>query len=355
MPDLTATTELLRLLSDPTRVRLLALLGCEELSVAEITDVTQLAQSRVSTHLGKLREAGLVKDRRDGASSFYAMSHGAMPEEARRVWALLEATTEDPLIEQDRERVREVVRARAGGASWADSVAGRMERHYSPGRTWEASLRGLLGLMSLGDVLDIASGDGALAELVAPRCRAMTCLDASETVIEAARLRLARLGNVRFARGDMHELPFEAASFDQVMLMNCLTFARSPARAVAEAARVLRPGGALAGVTLKAHRHEIAAVTYSHVRFGFEPRELRAMLEAAGLVVDACDVTSREKRPPHFEVISIHARKEGAAEAAPPAREGEETGPRAARPSQQDGCPAAAAPTVKKPRRRAEP
>ncbi|WP_437332651.1 ArsR/SmtB family transcription factor [Sorangium sp. So ce394] len=355
MPDLTATTELLRLLSDPTRVRLLALLGREELSVAEITDVTQLAQSRVSTHLGKLREAGLVKDRRDGASSFYAMSHGAMPEEARRVWALLEATTEDPLIEQDRERVREVVRARAGGASWADSVAGRMERHYSPGRTWEASLRGLLGLMSLGDVLDIASGDGALAELVAPRCRTMTCLDASETVIEAARLRLARLGNVRFARGDMHELPFEEASFDQVMLMNCLTFARSPARAIAEAARVLRPGGALAGVTLKTHRHEIAAVTYSHVRFGFEPRELRAMLEAAGLAVDACDVTSREKRPPHFEAISVHARKEGAAEAAPPAREGEDAGPRAAGPSQQDGCAAAAAPTVKKPRRRAEP
>ncbi|MGK3991796.1 metalloregulator ArsR/SmtB family transcription factor [Sorangium sp. So ce1024] len=369
MPDLSTTTELLRLLGDPTRVRLLALLGREELTVAEITDVTQLAQSRVSTHLGKLREAGLVKDRRDGASSFYTLSRGAMPEEARRVWAVLEATTEDPLIEQDRERVREVVRARAGGASWADSVAGRMERHYSPGRTWEASLRGLLGLMSLGDVLDVASGDGALAELVAPRCRTMTCLDASETVVEAARRRLDRLGNVRFARGDMHELPFEAASFDQVMLMNCLTFARSPARALAEAARVLRPGGALAGVTLKTHRHEIAAVTYSHVRFGFEPRELEAMLEAAGLAVDACDVTSREKRPPHFEVISIHARKpraesakgadsregQAAARRSTPASDVGDHDPRAAQPADLNGGSTAAAPTVKKPRRTAEP
>jgi ArsR family transcriptional regulator len=358
VPDLSATTELLRLLGDPTRVRLLALLGREELTVAEITDVTQLAQSRVSTHLGKLREAGLVRDRRDGASSFYTLSHDAMPEEARRIWALLEATTEDPLIEQDRERVREVVRARAGGASWADSVAGRMERHYSPGRTWEASLRGLLGLLSLGDVLDVASGDGALAELVAPRCRSMTCLDASEAVIEAARLRLARLDNVRFARGDMHELPFEAASFDQVMLMNCLTFARSPSRALAEAARVLRPGGALAGVTLKAHRHEIAAVTYSHVRFGFEPRELRAMLEAAGFLVDACDVTSRERRPPHFEVISIHARRLGGDTAARPAREADGGAPRPAQApqqAQQHGGPAAAGSAVKKPRRRVEP
>lgn len=311
MPDLSATTELLRVLGDPTRVRLLALLAHEELTVAEITDVTRLAQSRVSTHLGKLREASLVRDRRDGSSSFYTLSRDAMPEEARRLWALIEQATRDPLIEQDLERAREVVRARAGGASWADSVAGRMERHYSPGRTWEASLRGLLGLLSLGDVLDVASGDGALAELVAPRSRTITCLDVSETVIEAARGRLAHLGNVRFTRGDMHALPFEDASFDQVMLMNCLTFARSPGRAIAEAARVLRPGGALAGVTLKTHRHEIAAVTYSHVRFGFEPGELRAMLRAAGLVVDACDVTSREKRPPHFEVITIHARKGG--------------------------------------------
>lgn len=359
MSDLSATTELLRLLSDPTRVRLLSLLGREELTVAEITDVTQLAQSRVSTHLGKLREAGLVRDRRDGASSFYTLSHGAMPEEARRIWSLIEATTNDPLIEQDRERAREVVRARAGGASWADSVAGRMERHYSPGRTWEASLRGLLGLLSLGDVLDVASGDGALAELVAPRCRSITCLDVSETVIEAARQRLGRLGNVRFARGDMHELPFEAASFDQVMLMNCLTFARSPSRVLAEAARVLRPGGALAGVTLKTHRHEIAAVAYSHVRFGFDPCELRAMLEAAGFVVDACDVTSREKRPPHFEIISIHARRPGGGTAAPPIRDADGRGPRPAQtPRQtphQHGGPAAAGPAVRKPRRKAEP
>lgn len=308
MSDLSATTDLLRLLGDPTRVRLLALLAREELTVAEITDITQLAQSRVSTHLGRLREAGLVRDRREGASSFYALSGTGMPAEARRVWELLQETTDDPLMEQDLERARDAVRARAGGANWADSVAGRMERHYSPGRTWEASLRGLLGLLRLGDVLDIASGDGALAELVAPRAQAITCLDASETVIAAARARLGQVENVRFTLGDMHALPFEDAAFDQVMLMNCLTFAEAPRRAVAEAARVLRPGGALAGVTLKAHRHAAAVSEYSHARLGFELGELRSMLEAAGLEIDACEVTSREKRPPHFEIITIHAR-----------------------------------------------
>ena len=313
LPDLGATTDLLRLLGDPTRVRLLALLAREELTVAEITDITQLAQSRVSTHLGRLREAGLVRDRREGASSFYALSGAAMPAEARRVWELLQETTDDALIEQDQERAREAVRARAGGPSWADSVAGRMERHYSPGRTWEASLRGLLGLMRLGDVLDVASGDGALAELVAPRARSITCLDASETVIAAARARLGRIENVGFAVGDMDALPFEDGAFDEVLLMNCLTLSQAPRRAVAEAARVLRPGGGLAGVTLKAHRHGAVVSAYNHVRSGFEPRELRAMLEAAGLEVACCEVTSREKRPPCFEVITIHARAPGRA------------------------------------------
>ncbi len=310
MLDLGSTTDLLRLLGDPSRVRLLALLEQEELTVAELCTITQLAQSRVSTHLGKLREAGIVRDRRDGASSFYSVNAAGMPADAGRVWGLLRETTDDPLIEQDKARVREVVRARAGGASWADTVAGRMERHYSPGRTWEATLRALLGLMRLGDVLDVASGDGSLAELLAPHARSITCLDASDTVIAAARSRLTALGHVRFEVGDMHRLPFADGAFDQVLVMNCLTLTRTPKQVVAEAARVLRRGGDLVGVTLRTHRHEAAAAAFDHVRLGFEPRALRAMVEGAGLTALACDVTSREKRPPHFEVITLHARKE---------------------------------------------
>jgi len=308
MPSLDDTTELLRLLGDATRVRLVALLSREELTVAEIVGVTQLGQSRVSTHLGKLREAGVVRDRRAGASSFYALNEAAMPDEARRIVALVKESTRDPLLEQDRARLGEVVRARAGG-SWADAVAGNMERHYSPGRTWEATLRGLIGLMRLGDVLDVASGDGALAELIAPRTRSLTCLDQSETVIEAARRRLGHLGNLRFVRADMQALPFAEAAFDQVMLMNCLTCARTPRRVLSEAARVLRPGGDLVGVTLKTHQHEAVAANYDHVRLGFSPSDLRTTLESLGFEVTTCGVTSREKRPPHFEIITIHARR----------------------------------------------
>lgn len=310
MPALQTTTELLRLLSEPTRVRLLALLGREELTVAELTGVTQLSQSRVSTHLGKLREAGFVRDRRVGSSSFYSLDQGSMPSEARQLWELTLRSTQDAVLEQDRARADEIVEARHRGVSWADAVAGQMERHYSPGRTWEATARGLLGLCDLGDVLDIASGDGALAELVAPRARSVTCLDSSAKVIAAAKRRLGEQKRVRFVEGDMHDLPFDDASFDAVMLMNGLPYASDPPRALSEAARVLRSGGVLTGVTLERHQHERVTRAYGHVNTGSTPEGLRRSLARAGLTVERCEITSREARPPHFRVITFHARQE---------------------------------------------
>jgi ArsR family transcriptional regulator len=297
---------MLTLFADPTRVRLMALLAREELSVAELTQITELAQSRVSTHLGKLREAGLLSDRRHGASTFYR-AHAAMPEAVREVWKLVEAQLGDRTIDADRERCDALVRAR--DAAWPDAVAGQMERHYSPGRTWEATARGLLGLVRFGDVLDAGSGDGTLAALIAPRAKSVTCLDRSATVIEAATQRLAAHDNVRFAHGDLHELPFAERAFDQVMLFNVLTYARDPRRVLAEAARVVRPAGLLAIVTLRAHAHESITAAYGHVVPGFEPKKLARMIARTGLTVDTCEVTSRERRKPYFEVVSAFAHK----------------------------------------------
>jgi ArsR family transcriptional regulator len=305
--DVAETAKLLRLLGDESRVRLLALLAQEPLTVAELVRVTRLAQSRVSTHLGRLREAGLVRDRPAGASTVYAFDDAHLPESARRLWEAIAKSAADPLLDQDRERLREALLRRAGG--WADAVAGSMERHYSPGRTWEAALRGLLGLVELGDVLDVASGDGALAELCAPRARSVTCLDLSRRVVAAGARRLQHLGNVRFQLGDMHALPFRARSFDQLLLLNSLSYARQPEVAVAEAARVLRPGGLATATTLRRHRHRAAARQYDHVQLGFEPDKLRELFESSGFEVTSCALTSREKRAPHFEVITLHARR----------------------------------------------
>src|SRR5689334_20833391 len=239
------TVELLRLFGDATRVRLASLLEKDELTVAEMTRITDLPQSRVSTHLGKLREAGVLRDRREGASTYYSMNDGAMPAEIRKLWTVVGETLDEPLLRADRDRCAALVRAREGGKGWPDSVAGQMERYYSPGRTWEAIARGLLGLVRLGDVLDAGSGDGAIAALLAPRARRITCLDRSQKVLAAARHRLGHLPNVAFVPGDLHALPFADGRFDQVLLFNVLVYADNPSRAIAEAARVLKPGGDL--------------------------------------------------------------------------------------------------------------
>ena len=305
MPDLAAATDLLRLLADPTRVRLLSLLAREELTVAELTDATRLVQSRVSTHLGKLREAGLLRLRRAGASTFYGLDEAGMGDEARRLWALLRDGVDDALLAEDRRRLRETRAQRSG--SWADSVAGRMERHYSPGRTWEAAARSLVGLARLGDVLDIASGDGALAELVAPRARSVTCLDKSAHVATAGSRRVHGRAPVHFLVGDMHALPLRDAAFDAVLLVNSLSYAADPPGAVAEAVRVLRPGGSLVATALRHHGHDAVAATYDHVQPGFQPGRLRALFERAGCEVSFSEITSRERRPPHFEVVTVYA------------------------------------------------
>jgi ArsR family transcriptional regulator len=309
MSSLDTARDLLQLFGDPTRLRLLAVLSRHELSVAELTAVTDLVQSRVSTHLGKLREAGIVRDRRNGSSTLYALNDGSMPAEARKVWSLLETTIDDAVLDADRDRADRLVRGRDRAGGWPDVVAGAMERHYSPGRTWEATARAFTGLMRLGDVLDAGSGDGTIAQLIAPRARTVTCLDKSERVLAAARARLAAAPNVRFALADVHAIPAADASFDSVLLFNVLASAHTPGRVLAEITRVLRPGGDLTLVTLETHRHPALTATYGHVHAGFRPAMLRTWLWRSGLTVERCEVTSRERREPHFNVITAFARK----------------------------------------------
>lgn len=308
MSSLDSCVGLLGLLADPTRLRLLALLAEDELTVAELVSITELSQSRVSSHLGRLREAGLLRMRPEGASTFYTRND-AMPDEGRELWNLVRSRLADRTLESDRERRAVVVEARAGAGGWLDSIAGEMERHYSPGRTWESLAHGILGFAALGDVLDVGSGDGFVAGLLAPRSRTVTCLDRSERMLAAAKRRLGRSENVRFSLGDMHELPFSAPSFDRVALFNVLPYSRDPPRALAEAARVLRNGGVLSVIALAHHEHGTVTAPYGHVQSGFEPQALRKMLVRAGLSVRHCDVVVRERRAPHFETIAAYAEK----------------------------------------------
>ena len=307
--DLQHASQHFKLLSDSTRLRLLMLVDREELSVAELAAITQLAQPRVSTHLAKLKEAGLVSDRREGVFVYYRMAGSIKDKSLNALWELLRTNTSDPLIQQDFERIPQVLNARGGGSNWADRVAGDMERHYSPGRTWEVTARAIVQLLELGDVLDIASGDGVLAELLAPRARSIKCLDISQRVVKAGKKRLRNFSNVSFEPGDMHELPVADAGFDTVLLMHALTYTNRPQAVFAEASRVLRPGGHLLAATLQKHAHKNAVAAYNHLNLGFTEKQLRKFCLEAGLEPQSIQISAVEKRTPNFEVLTLIASK----------------------------------------------
>lgn len=307
--DLLHASQHFRLLSDSTRLRLLMLVDREELSVAELAAITQLAQPRVSTHLAKLKEAGLVNDRREGVSVYYRMATSIADPGLGALWELLRSNTSDPLIQQDSVRIPQVLNARNGNSNWADSVAGDMERHYSPGRTWEVTTRTIVQLLELGDVLDIASGDGVLAELLAPRARSIHCLDISQRVVDAGKERLRNYSNVSFEAGDMHKLPVEDASFDTVLLMHALTYTNQPQEVFNEASRVLRPGGRLLAATLQKHPHKNAVMAYNHINLGFNESELRKFCSRSDLDPQNIQISAVEKRTPNFEVLTLMAGK----------------------------------------------
>ncbi|MBX3208815.1 MAG: metalloregulator ArsR/SmtB family transcription factor [Labilithrix sp.] len=306
----------LNLLGDESRMRLCALLRERELRVTDLVRVTGISQSRVSTHLARLREGGFVRDRRDGQQAFYALALDTLPSTARAVLDEA-ASSSDPTLDGDRRRLEELQAEQRGRLP--ESFAGEMERHYSPGRTWQSLAVGLAALLRLGDVLDVGSGDGAAAGYLAPYCRSLTCIDTSARMIDAARARLARHENASARVADVHDLPFGAASFDSVVVFHTLTYAERPSRALDECARVLRPGGRLVLLSLDEHEQKDVTAPYGERHAGFSPRTLRGLLARAGLSVSFCDVVCREAKKPHFEVVlavadklPLRARSEGA-------------------------------------------
>ncbi|HKQ69250.1 MAG TPA: metalloregulator ArsR/SmtB family transcription factor [Polyangiaceae bacterium] len=304
--DLSHYVGTLNLLGDESRIRLCALLRERELSVTDLVRVTGISQSRVSTHLARLREAGFVRDRRDGQHAFYALAVDTLPGTAKAV--LDEATSSsDPTLEGDQRRLSQLDAEHRGALP--ESFAGEMERHYSPGRTWQSLAVGLAALLRLGDVLDVGSGDGAAAGYIAPYCRSLTCVDTNPRMIEAAKERLARYPQVKIQLADVHDLPFRASAFDSVLVFHTLAYAERPERAVVECARVLRPGGRVVLLSLDEHEQRELTAPYGERHAGFSPRALSSLLTRAGLSVSFADIACREAKKPHFRVVLAIADK----------------------------------------------
>lgn len=301
--------KLFKSFSDESRIRLLLLLEQQELTVAELAEITQLAQPRVSTHLSMLKKNALVICRKQGVSSYYRLNIDLFVKEHPHFIEMVNTHYHDnPVINEDRKRLHRVLSKQAKFNNWFDDVAGDMERHYSPGRTWESTARSLARLMSLGDVLDIGSGDGALAALMSPQTRSYTCIDYSSKLIEAAKKRLSNAKNIHYVIADMHDLMLKK-QFDNILMLQVLTYSKDPEKAIEQAFKVCRHGGKLLISTLDKHQHKEAIEVYGHHNYGFAADELSNICRQAGFSQINANITSQEQKKPHFKILTVEAIK----------------------------------------------
>lgn len=298
--------EHLRLLSDDTRLRILHLLEEEPLTVAELQEVLELGQSSISGHLAKLKTAGLIHDVAEGSARRYR-PRADLAGPLSATWAAVRVLSqEDPRLKADVIRAREVLARR--GSDWIDRVAGSLHREYAPGRTWDSLCHGLLHFASFGRCVDVGAGDGSLVELLAPRAKSVDCIDPSEAMIAAGEGRTASRGfrNVRWHRARAEALPLTDGTADSVLFLQSLQYVDQPAKALAEAARVLAPGGRLLVLTILKHDHA-EAERYGHRHPGFTPAELVRWCK--GLAAVHCETLPAELRPPRFQTLLLTAAK----------------------------------------------
>ena len=277
-------------LAEPVRLRLLELLAERELSVSDLSDVLQLPQSTVSRHLKLLADLGWVAARSERTANLYRMLDGDLPPGARRLWELAREETRGwPALEQDRLRLERRLARRNGAGDFYSDVAGEWDRLR--GELYgERFTDAALGALIPPDwtVADLACGSGSVAALLAPQVARVVAVDRSREMLAAARRRLVGRRNVELRRGELEALPVEDASCDAALLLLGLTHVAEPARALAEAARILRPGGRLVVVDLLAHDRDDFRRRLGQLRNGFEPGELAGLVAAAGLERVSC-------------------------------------------------------------------
>lgn len=296
----------LRLLADGTRLRLLHLLDAEPLTVAELQETLGLGQSSISGHLAKLKQSGLIHDVAEGASRRYRMRSDVSSDLAAAWAAVRGLSADDHQTSADRERLTELRKANASG--WVDRVAGSLDREYAPGRTWAALCQGLLSFARFGRCIDVGAGDGSMAELLAPRCELLTCVDPNPAMVAAAvkRIETLKLPRVSVLSAGGEAIPLPDACADSVLFLQSLQYIPEPAAALREAIRLLVPDGRLLVLTLVAH-DQTEAERFGHRHRGFTPRQLTNW--ARGLTDLRCEPLPAEPRPPHFQSLVLTARK----------------------------------------------
>jgi ArsR family transcriptional regulator len=278
-------------LADPTRLRILALLRIMELSVGELAQILGQSQPRVSRHLKILSDAGVLERRKEGSWVFltladgdrvdpmFALIDGWSDRSTQTLFALDSARTES--IRADRTEAAN--RYFAGHAGVWDQIRSL----HAAETEVERAIDELLGEQPLGRLVDIGTGTGRMIELFGPRASQAIGIDRSSEMLRLARVKLEAAGIPSSLRqGDMYALPLGDGSADTVVIHQVLHYAHSPATAIAEAARVLAPGGTLLVVDFAAHDREELRLTDAHIRLGFDDEVMAGWFAAAGLTVD---------------------------------------------------------------------
>ncbi|HEX8235578.1 MAG TPA: metalloregulator ArsR/SmtB family transcription factor [Abditibacteriaceae bacterium] len=303
--------KILRILGDTSRMRLLRLLYREELSVAELQEILGMGQSRISMQLAQLKQAGLVKVRRAGQKSLHRAVapqglHTLVEDVLERSGAeIVEAAHDDEGLSLVLRRRKNHLRAHF------DELAGRFGRDHLPGRSWKAFCEMLLHLLPPLEIADLGAGEATVALLLAQRAKRVVAIDNSEKMVEYGRSLAQRngLGNFKYYLGDMEELPLQANEVDLALMHQTLHHTLHPPVAVAEAFRVLRPGGRLIILDLLRHDHEAARDLYADVWLGFSQVELLQMLRAANFQNTDVSIVDRETSAPHFQTVLAVAQK----------------------------------------------
>ncbi|HXJ59065.1 MAG TPA: metalloregulator ArsR/SmtB family transcription factor [Verrucomicrobiae bacterium] len=309
---MSSTLKSLRALSDPTRLRIVALLEKDELSVNELQEITRMGQSRISTHLGLLQDAELVQSRREGKRTFYSRNQSA--DAAATECMKLATRGARELAEHAADQVnlkRILARRNDQQQLYFNQIAGRFDRSYGPGRSWQAFGQMLLRVLPPLVVADLGAGEGLLSELLARRCKKVIAVDNSEKMVAfgSAKAKKNGLKNLEFRLGDLQEPPIDAQSVDLVVLSQALHHAQDPAKAVTAVYRLLKPGGQVMILDLLQHHFEKARELYGDRWLGFAESDLQRWLEAAGFKKIEVGVVAREEQPPHFATVLAAAER----------------------------------------------
>jgi ubiquinone/menaquinone biosynthesis C-methylase UbiE/DNA-binding transcriptional ArsR family regulator len=291
----------LKLLSDPTRLRILMLVEHEALSVAELQEILGMGQSRISTQLSQLKLEGLVSDERSGKNNIYTCTAN---KDLMEVASL--AATEVAEVTNDKTALRHLLRKRKDRSrAYFDELAGRFGKDYVPGRSWKAIAEALIKILNYKVVADLGAGEGTLAQLLAQRAEKVIAVDLSPKMVEFGQSLATQHGltNLEYRIGDIEEPPIDSGSLDLAILSQALHHAERPQRAIDAAFRILKPGGRLIVLDLVQHNFEEARELYADRWLGFSESELAGMLEKSGFQQIEIIVADREESPPKFQTL----------------------------------------------------